>query len=225
MHFKKHSKPIAFLEDFEPLSSEEIRKKKRIPPGQHLAKRWPVLSVEAPPQFNGKDWDIEVTGLVENPTKWTWSEFLKLPKVEITCDIHCVTSWSLLDQRFGGVLFKTITDIVQPKKDAKYVTFEAYSGYTSALPLYDGYLDQDNVILAYEYQGKPLPLEHGGPLRLVVPHLYFWKSVKWVKKIHFLDVWERGFWEVRGYHQRGDPWKEERYSSQERPRRRDHKIL
>ncbi len=220
-----NDRPIAHLEDYNPLVDEEARKRTRIPPGQHVAKKWPVLSVERTiPPFDGKNWDVTIDGLVEKPVTITWDELLKLPKVEVTVDLHCVTTWSLLDQTFGGVPFKEIVKLVKPTPKAKFVTFEAYSGYSTALPLYGGYLDQDGVILAYEHDGKPLPREHGGPLRLLVPHLYLWKSVKWLQKMHFLDVWERGFWEVRGYHQRGDPWQEERYSSQERVSRRGHKI-
>lgn len=217
--FKKQVK-TANLEDYGDLSPKEIRERQRVPPGQRLAKRWPVLSVEPTPKFNGKDWDVTVEGLVENPITWTWEEFKKLPKVEQVNDLHCVTTWSLLDQKFGGVAFSTIIDIVKPLPEAKFVTFEAHSGYTTALPLKGGYLDENDVLLAYEHDGKPLPPDHGGPLRSLVPQLYLWKSVKWLKKMVFTDVWERGFWEVRGYHQRGDPWLEERYSSQERVRRR-----
>lgn len=222
MRFFKKDIPTADLDDFPELSEKANRE--RVPPGQRLAKRWPVLSVERTPKFDGTKWDVVVDGLVENPMKWTWKEFLELPKVEQVSDLHCVTTWSLLDQKFSGVAFSTIVDIVQPKPEAEYVTFEADSGYTTALPLKEGYLLENDVMLAYEHDGKPLPPDHGGPLRSLVPQLYLWKSVKWLVKMTFKDNWERGFWEVRGYHQRGDPWIEERYSSQERPRRRDHKI-
>jgi DMSO/TMAO reductase YedYZ molybdopterin-dependent catalytic subunit len=222
VRFFKKDIPTADLDDFPELSEKESRE--RVPPGQRLAKRWPVLSVERTPKFDGKNWDVVVDGLVENPMKWTWKEFLELPKVEQVSDLHCVTTWSLLDQKFSGVAFSTIVDIVQPKPEAEYVTFEAESGYTTALPLKEGYLLENDVMLAYQHDGKPLPPDHGGPLRSLVPQLYLWKSVKWLVKMTFKDNWERGFWEVRGYHQRGDPWIEERYSSQERPRRRDHKI-
>ncbi len=218
-------RPVARLEDFGPLVNENIRKTERIPPGQHLAKKWPVLSVEKKiPPFDGKDWDVTIDGLVENPVTLTWEEFLRLPKKEVTVDLHCVTTWSLLDQNFAGVPFSVIVELVKPKPEAQFVTFEAFSGYATALPLYGGYLDRDDALLAYEYDGKPLPREHGGPLRLIVPHLYLWKSVKWLKKMHFLDVWERGFWEVKGYHQRGDPWQEERFSRQERVSRHGHEL-
>ena len=219
---KSSDPPISNFEDFSPLSQKEDRAK--VPPGQYVAKRWPVLSVERTPKFNGKDWDVSVEGLVQNPIKWTWEEFMTLPKVDQVSDLHCVTTWSLLDQKFSGVSFQTILDIVQPLPEAEFVTFEAVSGYTTAIPLKDAYLLENDVMLVYEHDNKPLPAEHGGPLRSLVPQLYLWKSVKWLTKMSFKNVWERGFWEIRNYHQRGDIWLEERYSSQERVRRRGHKI-
>ncbi len=209
-------------EEYGPLS--EKTKRVRVPPGQRLAKRWPVLSAERTPKFNGKDWDVTVDGLVKNPQKWTWDEFKNLAKTEQVSDLHCVTTWSLLDQKFGGLSFKRLLEIVQPLPEAEYVTFEAESGYTTAIPLKEGYLLENDVLLAYEHENEPLEADHGGPLRLLVPQLYLWKSVKWLKKISFKSEWERGFWEVRGYHQRADPWLEERYSSEEKPIRRNHKI-
>lgn len=222
--FGKKQAPVTELqvEEYGQLSEKSTRE--RVPPGQKLASRWPVLSAEKTPKFDGINWDIEVGGLVENPITWTWKQFTQLPKMEQTVDIHCVTTWSLLDQKFSGVSFKYILDLVKPNKEAKFVTFEAKSGYTTALPLDEGYLLENDVMLTYEYEGAPLEPDHGGPVRSLVPQLYLWKSVKWLTKITFLENWERGFWEVRGYHQRGDPWLEERYSSQEPPKRRDHKI-
>lgn len=213
---------INSIEEAPPLSSKHNRE--RIPPGQRLAKRWPVLSAEKTPKFNGRDWDIIVDGLVENPITWTWDEFKKLPKINQVSDLHCVTTWSKLDMEFSGIAFSTILDIVKPTSEARYVTFEAESGYTTALPLTEGYLLENDVMLAYEFEGKPLPPDHGGPLRSLVPQLYLWKSVKWLKRMSFESSWKRGFWEERGYHQIGDPWLEQRYSSQERPIRREHKI-
>ncbi|OLS23445.1 MAG: Sulfoxide reductase catalytic subunit YedY [Candidatus Heimdallarchaeota archaeon LC_2] len=210
------------IEDFEELPDKS--EKQRLPPGQYLAKRWPVLSAERTPTFDGKNWDITVEGLVENPITWTWEEFKKLPKVEQVSDIHCVTTWSLFDQKFGGVAFQTIVDLVKPFPEAKYVTFIADSGYDTALPLGEDYLGGSNVMLAYEHDGEPLQPDHGGPVRSLVPSFFLWKSVKWCKKIVFTDKWERGFWETRGYHLRGSYDLEERYSSQEKPIRRDHKI-
>ena len=216
--------PVTDIENFGDLSEKEVREMQRMPPGQHIVKKWPVLSAEREPDFDGKNWDVSVDGLVENPVTWKWEDFLKLPKKTQVSDIHCVTTWSMYDMEFGGIAFNDILEIVKPLPEAKFVTFEAYSGYTSALPLKGGYLDEADVLLCYEHDGKPLEKSHGGPLRSLVPQLFLWKSVKWLTKMHFLKDWERGFWEVRGYHQRGDPWLEERYSSQERVRRRDHKV-
>ena len=222
MKLFNRSKPTSEFDDTEP--RVDNTKYPRLPPGQYLAKRWPVLSAERTPKFDGKNWDVSVDGLVENPITWTWEEFKNLPKMEQVTDIHCVTTWSLFDQKFGGVSFKTIMDTVKPLPEAKFVTFEAQSGYTSALPIHEGYLLEDDVMLAYEHDGKPLQPDHGGPLRSLVPQLYLWKSVKWLKKMTFLDVFERGFWEQRGYHFLGRYSYEERYSSQEKPVRREHRI-
>ncbi|MHA2251264.1 MAG: molybdopterin-dependent oxidoreductase [Candidatus Kariarchaeaceae archaeon] len=210
------------IEDYNPLTPKE--KRQRLPPGQYLAKRWPVLSAEKTPKFDGKNWDVKIDGLIEKPLTWTWEEFKKLPKVDQVSDLHCVTTWSLFDQKFSGVSFKTIVDLVKPLQKARYVTFEAQSGYTSALPLKEGYLLENDVMLAYEHDGKSLEPDHGGPLRSLVPQLYLWKSVKWLTKMTFTGEWISGFWESRGYSMTGDPHNETRYSSQEKPIRRNHKI-
>ena len=223
MNFLKRKTPTSKpVESFGKVSQKE--KRVRVPQGQRLAKRWPILSAERTPEFDGKNWNVSVSGLVENPTTWTWSEFKQLPNKEQVSDLHCVTTWSLLDQKFKGVAFKTILNIVKPLPEANYVTFCAPSGYTSAVPLKDAYLLEKDVMLAYEHNSKALPPDHGGPLRSLVPQLYLWKSVKWVNEMRFTSEWERGFWEVRGYHQRGDPWFEERFSSQEKVSRRDAKL-
>ena len=211
------------VEELNPLSNKTERKK--LPPGQYIAKKWPILHVEGVPDFDGKTWPITVTGLVEKEIIWEWEDFIKLPKTKIHTDLHCVTTWSLMDQDFAGISFKTILDIVKPLPEAKYVTFEAKSGYTSALPLTEGYLLENDVLLCFEHNDKPLEPDHGGPLRSLVPQLYLWKSVKGLAKIHFKDKWERGFWEQSGFNIRGDPWLEERYSSQEPPRRGDIKRM
>ena len=222
-NFLKSQTPTSeSIETFGPVFPKA--KRQRVPQGQRLAKRWPVLSAEKTPKFDGKNWNVSVSGLVENSITWSWSEFKQLPSKEQASDLHCVTTWSLLDQKFKGVAFKTILDLVKPLPEAKYVTFYAPSGYTSALPLADSYLLENDVLLAYEHNNQPLPPDHGGPLRSLVPQLYLWKSVKWLNEIKFTSEWERGFWEVRGYHQRADPWFEERYSSQEKVSRRDAKL-
>ena len=170
---RNKSESASKIEDFEELPDKSTRQ--RLHPGQYLAKRWPVLSAERTPKFDGKNWDIRVEGLVENPVTWTWEEFKKLPKVEQVSDIHCVTTWSLFDQKFGGVAFSTIVDLVKPLPEAKYVTFVADSGYDTALPLGEGYLGEKNVMLAYEHDGKPLEPDHGGPVRSLVPKIFLWK--------------------------------------------------
>jgi DMSO/TMAO reductase YedYZ molybdopterin-dependent catalytic subunit len=155
-------------------------------------------------------WDFRVEGLVQNPVRLSYEEFLKLPKAVDVSDFHCVTGWSRLDNKWEGVLFKTICDLVKPLKEAKYVTIVCEDEYTTSLPLED-LLDPD-VLLAYRLDDKPLPTEHGGPLRLVVPKKYAYKSAKWVRKLRFTKEQELGFWENRGYSNTADPWKEERYA-------------
>ncbi len=182
----------------------------RLPPGQRLVSNWPVLDLGVQPDIKPENWRLRVTGLVENPLHWTLSEFLALPQIADTSDIHCVTSWSRYDNHWQGVSSRTILDLVRPKLDASHVVFHAYDGYTTNVKL--SVFADDNVLLAHSWEGKPLPREHGGPVRVVVPDWYFWKSAKWVNRIEFLAADRKGFWETRGYHNEADPWKEERYS-------------
>ena len=182
----------------------------RIPPNQRVTSKFPVLHVGRVPKFDPKTWDFTVEGLVENPLRLTYEEFLKLPKIESVSDFHCVTGWSRLDNRWEGVTFNTIRDLVKPLKEAKYVTVVAEGNYTTSLPLED--LVEDDVLLAYRFDDKPLKPEHGGPLRIVVPKKYAYKSAKWVRKLRFTRKQERGYWEKRGYSNTADPWKEERYA-------------
>jgi len=184
--------------------------KQRIPPNQRVVSKFPVLHVGFVPKFDPKTWDFMVEGLVENPLRLTFKEFLNLPKVLSESDFHCVTGWSRLDNKWEGVAFKTISDIARPLKEAKYVTVVAEGNYTTSFPL-EILLDND-VLLAYGLDGKPLEPEHGGPLRLVVPKKYAYKSAKWVRKLRFTQEQELGFWEKRGYSNTADPWKEERYA-------------
>lgn len=184
-------------------------KKDRLPPNQKLRDDFPVLHYGGIPTFDEKTWDFTVTGHVEKSLKWTFSEFLSLPSTEITTDFHCVTGWSKFDLQWKGVLFKTIASIAKPLLTAKFVNVIAEHGYTTNIPL-DVAMDED-VIFAYDYGGKPLTPEHGFPLRLVVPKRYAYKSAKWVRGVEFLDIDKPGFWEVRGYSNSADPWKEERY--------------
>jgi DMSO/TMAO reductase YedYZ molybdopterin-dependent catalytic subunit len=186
---------------------------RRTPPGQVLTTRWPVLTYGLAPRFDPRRWSFRCFGLVEEEVSWTWAEFQSLPRAEVTCDIHCVTRWSRLDNRFGGVRIREIIERVRPKATAKYVMIHADPDYTTNLPLAE--LVDDDVLLATAHDGQPLSPDHGGPLRLVVPKLYFWKSAKWLRGFEFLDVNPPGFWELNGYHMHADPWREERYSDQE----------
>jgi DMSO/TMAO reductase YedYZ molybdopterin-dependent catalytic subunit len=184
--------------------------KARVPPGQRLVKNWPVLSYGGVPRIDLSQWTFSVSGLVEEERNFTWEEFTGLPQVTIVSDIHCVTHWSRLDNRWEGVAVTELAKIVRPKPEARFVMVQCYGGYTTNLRLED-ILDGD-VLFALKHDGQPLPPEHGGPVRLVVPKLYFWKSAKWVRGVSFMERDHPGFWEMYGYHMRGDPWKEERYS-------------
>ena len=185
----------------------------RVPPGQTLTAKWPVLTYGMTPRFNPKTWTFRCFGLVEQEVSWTWEELQQLPMTSVTCDIHCVTRWSRLDNRFEGIHIREIMERVRLGPGAAYVMVHADPGYTTNLALAE--LVDDDVLLALKHDGQPLDPDHGGPLRLVVPKLYFWKSAKWLRGFEFLDVNPPGFWELNGYHMRADPWKEERYSDQE----------
>jgi DMSO/TMAO reductase YedYZ molybdopterin-dependent catalytic subunit len=182
----------------------------RTPPNQRITSQFPVLHYGGVPRFDPKTWDFRVEGSVQHPVRLSYEEFLKLPKTVSVSDFHCVTGWSRLDNKWEGVLFKTVCDLVKPLEEAKYVTIACEGEYTTSLPLVD-LLDPD-VILAYKLDDKILPAEHGGPLRLVVPKKYAYKSAKWVRKLRFTEKQELGFWETRGYSNTADPWKEERYA-------------
>ncbi|HEV8437748.1 MAG TPA: sulfite oxidase-like oxidoreductase [Methylomirabilota bacterium] len=185
----------------------------RVPPGQTLTAKWPVLTYGLTPRFDPSRWSFRCFGLVEEEVSWTWEEFLKLPRAEVSCDIHCVTRWSRLDNRFEGVPIREIMKRVPLRPEAKFVLIHADPDYTTNLPLAE--LVDDDVLLALKHDGQDLTPDHGGPLRLVVPKLYFWKSAKWLRAFEFLDVNPPGFWELNGYHMHADPWREERYSDQE----------
>lgn len=181
----------------------------RVPPGQVVTKKFPVLHYGSVPRTDLAKWDFRVFGLIENPLTLTWQEFQELPRRDLVTDIHCVTRWSKLDTRWTGVPFREIVERARPKPEAGYVVAHAENNFTANLPL-DVLLD-DDVLLAYEFDGKPLEPEHGYPLRLLVPKRYFWKSAKWLRGLQFLAEDRPGFWEDAGYHMNGDPWKEERY--------------
>jgi DMSO/TMAO reductase YedYZ molybdopterin-dependent catalytic subunit len=182
----------------------------RLPPGQREVKNWPVLDLGAQPDVQPARWHPRVGGLVENSLHWSLDEFMALPQQDSVSDIHCVTQWSRFDNHWRGVASKTILDLVRPMEEAKHVIFHSYDGYTTnvTLPVFS----EANVLLAHTWEGKPIPREHGGPVRVVIPDWYFWKSAKWVNRIEFVATDQPGFWETRGYHNEGDPWKEERYS-------------
>jgi len=187
----------------------------RLPPGQYLVTSFPVLSFGPTPRFNPAKWDFRVVGMVEQPLRFTWEEFRNLPLSSQVSDFHCVTTWSRYDNGWEGVMVRDLMKLVTLKPDAMYVFIHCDGGYTTNLSL-EEFLD-DDVMLAYRHDGKDLEPDHGWPLRLVVPKLYGWKSAKWVRAIEFCINDRRGFWEVRGYHNHGDPWTEERYSFQEDP--------
>jgi len=186
------------------------KSEQRIPPNQRVTSKFPVLHEGAVPKFDPKTWNFVVEGLVEKPLKLMYAEFLKLQKTTSVSDFHCVTGWSRLDNKWEGVTFKTIVDLVKPLKEARYVTVVAEGDYTTSLLLED--LLQDDVLLAYKLDDESLSSEHGGPLRLVVPKKYAYKSAKWVRKLKFTEEQELGYWEKRGYSNTADPWKEERYA-------------
>jgi len=182
----------------------------RLPPGQHLVKNWPVLDLGRQPDVSQERWRLKVSGMVERPVTLDWAAFLALPQRAIRSDIHCVTTWSRYDNDWAGVATRDLLDLVEPRAEAAFVMLHGYDGYTTNLPLAD--FAAPDALIAHGWQGKPLRREHGGPARLVVPHLYFWKSAKWIKAVEVLGADRPGFWEVNGYHMRGDPWSEERYS-------------
>ncbi|HZI73060.1 MAG TPA: sulfite oxidase-like oxidoreductase [Gemmatimonadales bacterium] len=185
----------------------------RLPPGQVLTKKWPVLTYGETPRFDPATWNFRCFGLVRQPVTWSWSEFLALPRFEVTSDIHCVTRWSRFDNRWEGVSIAEVLRRVEPLPEARAVVIHADPDYTTNLLLSE--LNVEDALLALKHDGADLPADHGGPSRLVVPRLYFWKSAKWVRALEFLDHNAPGFWEMNGYHLRGDPWSEERYAAQE----------
>jgi DMSO/TMAO reductase YedYZ molybdopterin-dependent catalytic subunit len=190
--------------------SADAARVNRLPPGQKEVKNWPVLDLGVQPDVRPDNWRLRVTGLVENALAWTLPEFLALPQQEFLSDIHCVTAWSRYDNHWSGTAAPALLALVRPKPEARHVIFHAYDGYTANVKL--EVFSEPDVLLAHSWEGKPLPREHGGPVRVVIPQWYFWKSAKWVNCIEFAAKDRPGFWEVRGYHNEGDPWTEQRYS-------------
>ena len=188
---------------------KEMLRDGRLPPGQSLTLKWPVLHYGSVPRFDLAKWDFRVWGFVEQPARLTWDEFNRLPRTHDKIDFHCVTRWSRFDNEWDGVAFREIRRLAKPKAEAQYVLVYAEQGFTANVPLAD--LDREDVLLATHHDGQPLTPDHGYPLRLIVPHLYAWKSVKWVRGLEFLDHDVPGFWEQNGYHMYGDPFKEQRF--------------
>lgn len=182
----------------------------RVPPGQYLTEKFPVLTYGPTPKIDLAAWELKIWGLVENPFTLRWDEFRSLPRKSIHVDIHCVTRWSLLDTTWEGVPFAHLAKRARPLPAATAVMEHAFGGYTTNMQLHE-LLDAE-VLLADTFDGKPLAVEHGGPLRLVAPKLYFWKSAKWLNGLEFLSENRPGFWEHYGYHMHGDPWSEERFA-------------
>ncbi len=190
--------------------SRSVASTDRLPPGQKLTTGFPVLDLGVQPDVALPDWKLSINGLVEKPAVLTWQEFNALPQVDDVSDFHCVTTWSKYDCRWRGVAFTTLYELVQPKPEAQYVYFTSYDGYSTNAPL-SQCLD-DDVLIATQFGGAPLAREHGGPARVIIPKLYAWKGAKFVSGITFLAEDKLGFWEIRGYSNSADPWKEERYA-------------
>ena len=184
-------------------------RERRLPPGQVETRKWPVLTYGEVPPVDLKEWRFRLFGRVGRERELTWEQFSALPRVQVTSDIHCVTRWSRFDNRWEGVAARELVALAQPLPSARFVLVHALGDYSTNLPLEA--LQGEDVLFADRHDGRPLEPEHGGPLRLVVPRLYFWKSAKWVSGLEFLDRDKAGFWERNGYHPNGDPWKEERH--------------
>lgn len=181
----------------------------RVPPGQYVTERFPVLHAGAVPEVDLAEWGFTISGLVGAERRWTWDEFLAMPTEVYTHDIHCVTKWSKLDTEWTGVPVRYLWEQIEPDPSATHVLISAYHGFTANLPI-DDFL-REGSLFAHTFSGSPLEPDHGYPLRLVVPHLYFWKSVKWARGFSLMDADEPGFWERNGYHMRGDPFQEQRF--------------
>jgi len=190
----------------------QMRAVGRLPAGQSLTLKWPVLHAGSVPRFDPARWDFRVFGLANAPVRLSWEEFGKLPQSEVLSDFHCVTRWSRFDNRWRGVLAKDVIALAQPRPGARFALIHAEAGFTANLPLED--LLRPTSIFALQHDGEPLSADHGYPLRLIVPHLYAWKSVKWVRGVELLDHDVAGFWEENGYHMYGDPFKEQRFSGE-----------
>jgi DMSO/TMAO reductase YedYZ molybdopterin-dependent catalytic subunit len=192
-------------EDFVP----KRKKSDRLPPGQYEERGFPVLSMGPTPYVEIPDWKLTIDGLVEKPMSWNWQEFGKLPVTKVIKDIHCVTKWSKFDTKWSGVSLDDLMSMVGVSPSATHIIAHSYDGYTTNLPIED--ISNGKAMVATLYDEDMIEDEHGGPARLLVPHLYFWKSAKWLNRIEFVDRDKPGFWERNGYHNYGDPWQEQRY--------------
>jgi DMSO/TMAO reductase YedYZ molybdopterin-dependent catalytic subunit len=198
------------MTDVSIIVSPDTLRENRLPPNQVRTLKWPVLDSGGPPEIDLTSWKFEVTGLVRNRLSWSWQEFQSLPRVRVKADFHCVTRWSRLDNLWEGVSVSEILTRAEVSGTARYVLVHAYDNdWTTNMPLAD--FDLEDALFAFNHDGEPISLDHGGPLRLIVPRLYAWKSAKWVRGIELLDQDVAGYWEDGGYHMRGDPWKEERF--------------
>lgn len=190
--------------------SPDTRRAQRIPPGQSRTRKWPVLQYGRIPEITPDRWRLELRGLVDRPQRLTWDDFQRLPRVQVFSDFHCVTRWSRLGNVWEGVAARTLIELAGVRPETTHVVATGYDdGWTTNLPYAD--FAQEDVLLADRHDGKPLSYDHGGPVRLIVPLLYAWKSAKWIKALSFLDHDEPGLWEQNGYHNHGDPWTEERF--------------
>ena len=193
------------VEEPEVIISPDTRRANRVPPGQTRTRKWPVLDAHGTPRVDLEAWEFTVGGLVERPQQWSLDAFLQLPPVRVLADFHCVTRWSRLDNVWGGVATRTVAELVGVKPEAKFVSVSAHDyGWTTNLPV-EYFLAEDSLF-AWSHDGQPIPPDHGGPVRLIVPQLYAWKSAKWVKGVRFLEEDHAGYWEEGGYHMRGNPW-------------------
>lgn len=182
----------------------------RLPPGQHVVRDWPVLDLGVQPKVALDAWELRIFGLVDEAVRWDWAGFLALPQRRETTDIHCVTTWSLYDNAWEGVATRDILAAAGPKPEARFVVLHGYDGYTTNLPLED--FAAADAMIVHRWNGQALSAAHGGPVRALVPHLYLWKSAKWLHRIEVIGADRASYWEERGYHERGDPWAEQRYS-------------
>ena len=207
-HSDKHYPPKPDIPS-DAIISPDTSRENRIPPGQHRAVRWPVLHAGTIPQIDLETWTFDMFGLLDKPAQFTWKEFQQLPRVKVYSDLHCVTTWSLLDNLWEGVSTREIIKHVNIKPGVQFVLVHAEHGWTTNMPL-EWFLSEDSLFVL-KYNGEPLTAEHGAPMRLVVPRLYAWKSAKWCRGVEFLAEDVAGFWEQGGYHMTGDPWSEERF--------------